>query len=103
MASDVLPGSMTPRALDHEGHLERLLVHPPLVKPAVLAEVEALVRGVHHERILVEPGFFEVIENPPDGAVHSRHAPQVILDVGLVLPVLQLLPCRVSFGVQNWP
>ena len=39
------------RPARHKRHFQRLLVHPALVVPAVLAQVEALVGAVDDERI----------------------------------------------------
>ena len=60
------------RPADDQRRAQRLLEDPPLVEPAVLAEVEALVGRVDHDRVLGQPGFVEVLQQPADALVDRR-------------------------------
>ena len=75
-----------------EGHGQGLLVHPALVEPAVVAEVEALIGGVDDDRVVVEAVLLEVGQQAPDALVDAADAAQVVLEVALVLPAHQVVP-----------
>ncbi len=71
-------------------HPERFLVHEALVIPAVVAEEEALVGRVDHQRSPGQVFVIEEIEELAHVVIDRRHAAKVVLDVALVLPVLLL-------------
>src|SRR3546814_7274179 len=77
---------------DLERHLQRFLVDEPLVEPAMLAEKEALIRGVDDDGIFRDAVLVEPVEQPADILVDRHDGAQVALDVALVLEVVQLLP-----------
>src|SRR3546814_13626950 len=72
--------------------LFRSLVDEPLVEPAMLAEKEALIRGVDDDGIFRDAVLVEPVEQPADILVDRHDGAQVALDVALVLEVVQLLP-----------
>ena len=74
------------RPAHDERRAERLLVHPALVVPPVLAEVEALVGRVHDHGVVGETGFIQPVEDPSQIVVDRCDGPEVVLDVSLVLP-----------------
>ena len=75
------------RPAGHEGHLEGLLVHEALVVPAVLAEEEALVRGVDDQRVLGQALGVQPVQQPAHALVDGSDGAQVALEVALVLEV----------------
>ena len=50
------------RPADEERHAQRFLVHEALVEPAVVAEEEALVRGVDDDGVFGQPFLIKKIE-----------------------------------------
>ena len=52
-------------------------------------QIESLIRGVDDQRVLIQAGFFKVVQDPANRSVNTGHTTQVIFDVGLVLPVFQ--------------
>src|SRR3546814_4718897 len=80
------------RIANQERHLQRFLVDEPLVEPAMLAEKEALIRGVDDDGIFRDAVLVEPVEQPADILVDRHDGAQVALDVALVLEVVQLLP-----------
>jgi hypothetical protein len=71
---------------EHERHPQRLLVHEPLVEPAVLAEVEALVGRVDRDRVVEPAALVQEVGERLHALVHRGDAAQVVLHVALVLP-----------------
>ena len=108
---DVLDECVDGRAgLDDAGpahdqrHHQRLLVHPALVVPAVVAEVEALVGAVDDDGVVGEALLLEPVHEPADALVDAADAAQVVLQVALVHPadeVLALEIGRVEGGVAG--
>ena len=95
-----LPGLDRRRPADEERHAERLLVHEALVVQAVVAEEEALVAGVDHDRVAAQAGLVEVVEHAADVVVHRLHAGEVVLHVALVLPARQRVAGQARGRVQ---
>jgi len=60
---------MTPRVASHERHAQRLLVHEALIEIAVIAQKEALVGGIDHDRILAQSFRVQVIQHAADVVV----------------------------------
>src|SRR3546814_6557762 len=58
----------------------------------MLAEKEALIRGVDDDGIFRDAVLVEPVEQPADILVDRHDGAQVALDVALVLEVVQLLP-----------
>src|SRR5204863_37047 len=46
------------------------LVHEPLVEPVMISEEKPLVGGVNHNRVVLQAGLFEVIQQTADVVVH---------------------------------
>ncbi len=93
----VVPGSIARGYDDEERHPDRLLVHEPLVEPAVVAEEEALVRAVEEHRVVEVAAVAQPPHEPADVVVDRGHAGEVVLHVALVLPqrlVLARKPLR---------
>ncbi len=90
---DILDELVDPRAgfdmtgiLDEERCLERFLVHEALVEPAMLAEIEALVRSIDDDRILAQPALLQIIEQLADAFVDRGDGRQILLQVTLIFP-----------------
>ena len=77
---------------------EALLVHPPLVVPAVFAEVPALVAGVDDDRVVGDPEAVELVEDRPDALVDRGDAGEVVLDVTLVLRADEIVARELAGG-----
>ncbi|MCU1538462.1 MAG: hypothetical protein JWP82_2813, partial [Humibacillus sp.] len=86
MRSTRLTGGDGARVGQDEGHPDRLLVHEPLVEPAVVAEEEALVGGVDDHRVVELPEALEPLSQASDVVVDRGDAGEVVLHVALVLP-----------------
>ena len=83
---------------DEQGGAERFLEDPSLVKPAVLAEEEPLVRGVDDDRIVGDPLLVQGVEHPADALVNGLHAAEVIVQISVVLPAHKVLAGEVRFA-----
>lgn len=70
---------------DDKGHADAFFVHVPFVEQPVFTQEETLVGGVDHDRVFVQAGLFEVVEDLSDALVHGFDARQVILHVAVVL------------------
>ena len=93
----VVPGGDRARVRHEEWHPDRLLVHEPLVEPAVVAEEEALVRPVEEHGVVEVAAVAQPPHEPADVVVDGGHAGEVVLHVALVLPqrlVLARKPLR---------
>ena len=88
------PGLHHAGPADDERHAERFLVHPALVVPAVFAHVEPLVGAVDDDGVLRQPVFIQILQDAPDAVVHRLDAPQVVLQIALVLPAYEVLSLR---------
>ena len=84
------------RIPDQQRHVQRLLVHPALVEPAVLAQIEALVGGVDHDRVVGQARLLEVIQHPAHAVIDRRDAGQVVVHVPLILPADQVLALEIG-------
>ena len=62
------------RVSHDERHTQRFLVHQALVEPAVIAEIEALIAGVDHDRVRCEAARVEIIEHAAHVIVHALNA-----------------------------
>ena len=79
-------------------HAQRLLVHPALVVPAVIAEIEALVGVVDDDGVLGEAGLVEIVEHAAEVLVDGSDAAEVVLDVALVAPADEILAGEVRLA-----
>ena len=59
------------------GVRQRLLENPPLVEPSVLAQLEALVRAIDHDRVLSQARLVEVVANAAHAVVYAAEAASV--------------------------
>ena len=75
---------------DEEGDAEGGIVHEAFVVPAVLAEVEAVVRGVDDECVGGLAGLIELIQDAAEAFVDADDVAVHIFDEALVDPVLAL-------------
>jgi hypothetical protein len=57
-----------------KGHRQRLLIHPTLLSPTVIAEEVALVRGVHNDRILRESVLIQEVQQAAYILIDGVHA-----------------------------
>ncbi len=91
------------RVSQQQWHSNTLLVHESLVEPAVIAEKEAVVRGVDDDGVLGEIVPVEPIKQTPDVVIHRGDHAQVVFDEPLIFPLLDLLFAeagwRVALGV----
>ncbi len=78
------------RIADDKGHPQRLFVHESFVIPAMITEKEALVTGVHHDRVLAQPRLIQVVEDPANVVIDAGDDSEIVLDVMLVSPLAQL-------------
>ena len=76
-----LAGGDLPLPAHDERHAHRLLENPALVVQAVLAQVEALVTHVNHERVFGQPGVVQVLQQGGDGLIERENAAEVVLHV----------------------
>ncbi len=83
----------------HQGRTQRFLVHKALVEPAVLPHIKTLVRGVDHNRVVIQSIFFQVVKDLSHALVYRGNASQIVLHVPLVPPAhhLFLVHGRTSF------
>ena len=79
------------RPAHHHRHTKRLFVHETLVKPAMFAQVEALIGGIDYNRILVQPRTFEIVQYLAHTLVHTCYTSHVVLQVTLVFPFSHFL------------
>jgi len=79
------------RPFQDEGHGEGFLEHPALVIPAVLAEVEALIRGVDDDGVFSLAAFVEIVEHATDVLIDGADTGEVVLEVTLVFPLREIL------------
>ena len=93
---DVAAGLQSFGQAHHEGRGEGLLIHEALVKPSVLAHVEALVGGIDHEGILEQTSLFEVVERAADIVVQALEHLGIVAHIALELELGQLLALQVA-------
>ena len=72
-----------------------LFVHEALVEPTVLAHIEALIRSINHERIIIQSFFFQIIQHTPHIVVQRLHGFHIVAYVTLELPVGEFLALRI--------
>ena len=84
------PRDCRARPFDDEGHLERFFIHPALIVPTVVADVEALVRGIDDDGIFIETQLFESAAKPSDAFIDALDAAKVVLGIALVLPTHEI-------------
>ena len=87
------------RPAHHHRHTKRLFVHETLVEPAMFAQVEPLVGGIDHNRILVQSRAFEIVQYLAHTLVHTCYTSHVVLQVTLVFPFSHFLE-RTWSGVK---
>jgi hypothetical protein len=75
------------RVAHQHWHAQAFLVHEALVKPAVLTQKETLVGGVDDDGVVAETEFVEKVKEAAGAFVDGSDTAQVILDVGVVLPL----------------
>ncbi len=85
------------RVAQYEGHTERLLIHEPLVVPAMITEEKALIRGVDHHGVFGQVMLIKEIEQASDIIVDTGDNAQILLDILLINPTTQL-PLRQLMG-----
>ena len=69
-----------------EGCAEALLIHEPLVKPSVLAHVEALVGAIDEDGVVEQAVALEILVDVAHTLVHGVDDGEVIVHVALVFP-----------------
>ena len=66
------------RAMRQHGHADRRLVHAALVDQAVVAQQEAVVAHVDHQRVVEQALFLQAVEHAPDALVERVHRAGVL-------------------------
>ena len=84
------PGLSDSRPFDDERHLQRFFVHPTLVVPTVVTDIESLIRGVNHHGILGEAQVLKGRHQSANTLVNTLDAPKIVFGVSLVLPAYKL-------------
>ena len=78
--------------LHNERHVQRLLVNPALVEPAVLSVVEALVGRVDDHGVFLQTLRFQILDHAAEAVVHRLDAAEIVLHIFLVLPARKFPP-----------
>ena len=66
----------------------------------MIAEEEALVRGINNDRVFLQVLGFEVIEHAPDIVVDRLNAAQIVLDVVLISPLAEIVAFEAGGDVE---
>ncbi len=62
----------------------------------MLAQEEALIRGVDLEGLLIYNNFIVVIEQAADVFVHGLDATEIVLQIALIIPACPVLACQIG-------
>ena len=90
-------GLCHPRPLDDQRHQKRLFVHPALIEPAMIPDVESLVRGVNYYGIVGDSHIIQCPHQGPDAFIDTSNGTEVILCVSLVFPANKVFTLEVCF------
>ena len=75
---------------DHPRHAQRLLIHKPLVEPAVIAQEEAMVSGKDDDCVVRETIVVEKLEEPADVVILRLQRSQKVPHELLIVPLFAL-------------
>ena len=79
----------------YKGCAERLLVHKALVKPAVLTHIETLVRGVNHQRVILQAIRLQIIQHAANVVINRLYNLCVVTHIALELPLCKVVALRI--------